>query len=172
VLLGKVGGGASDYGLRIWDQTGQLMWDLTGGAQTAGINTAAVITPKISTNAVTEALLYSNGGSVVTSTSPQEMARVTIPRLEAGDQVLLVGKCDGAIVSPNSMQLSLCENGVGGGAFDSTVLAGQTIQSHLAVQTVYTAGTALDNKVFILEIFAASGSVVDNIQLAAMRRQR
>ena len=47
VLLGKLGPLTSSWGLQIFNAVGQLMWNLTDGAQTPGISDAAITAPKI-----------------------------------------------------------------------------------------------------------------------------
>jgi len=42
VQMGKLGAGLADWGMKIWNAAGALMWDFSSGAQTAGIAQGAV----------------------------------------------------------------------------------------------------------------------------------
>ena len=55
IWLGRLGGGGSEYGLMIWNNVGQLMWDFNSGASSLGIQDLAVTNAKIANAAITNA---------------------------------------------------------------------------------------------------------------------
>jgi hypothetical protein len=175
VVIGKVGAATTDYGLQIWSASGQLMWNFTDGAQTAGLAPASVITEKIITNAVTESVQYASGSTLTTTTLVTQIASVTIPTLEAGDDVWLHGCCEVSVVGGgSSVALDLVENGIGGTILQRAILNTNAtlLTTMLNVPTVYIAGGALSGKVFALVTTAVVGTVLENIRLIARRVKR
>ena len=55
IWLGRLGAGGSEYGLMIWNNVGQLMWDFNSGASSLGIQDLAVTNAKIANAAITNA---------------------------------------------------------------------------------------------------------------------
>ena len=127
IWLGRLGAGGSEYGLMIWNNVGQIMWDFNSGASSLGIQDLAVTnakianaaitrakigdlevdnakianltvgTGKITPNAVTGMLVFSSA-ALITTTISQELAGVIIfPELLGGDQVLLWASGTGSV---------------------------------------------------------------------------
>ncbi len=74
VVLGKLGGGSTDYGLLIRNAAGQDMWAFTSGATTRGITA----------NAVTESLTYTAATTVTTSATSGVAGRPGYGRCHGG----------------------------------------------------------------------------------------
>lgn len=161
VQLGKLGPGL--YGLMIWDDVGNPMWNFSNGAQTRGI----------APNAVTESLMYNSVGSIAVTTSETEIASRTFTQLNAGDQVLLTGTIT-ATVTGGRMRLRLREDSVGGPEMhqaDSTFVG----TSCLTVQGVFNVGSTITNKKFLLSIanvLTGDSVAAEFIMLTTLRRQR
>jgi hypothetical protein len=122
VWLGRTGLGVQDYGLMIFDNTGQVMWDLHGASElgiqdlavtsakirdaaitnakignlevdSAKIQNLTVGTGKIAPNAVSTSILFAGTGGGNTIGGFTEWGSVTFPDLAVGDVVWLVGTC-------------------------------------------------------------------------------
>ena len=55
IWLGRLGLGGSEFGMRIWNSNGDLMWDFNSGASSLGIQDLAVTSAKIGTAQITSA---------------------------------------------------------------------------------------------------------------------
>jgi hypothetical protein len=175
VVIGKVGSATTDYGLQIWSASGQLMWNFTDGAQTAGLAPSSVITEKIIVNAVTESVQFATGSTLTTTTLVTQVASVTIPTLLAGDDVWIHGCCEVSVVGGgSSVALDLLENGIGGTNLQRATLNTNAtlLTTMLNVPTVYIAGGTLSNKTFVLVTTAVVGTVIENVRLIARRVKR
>jgi predicted phage tail protein len=168
ILLGRIAGGSTDYGLQIWNAAGVLMWDFTSGAQTQGINAFAVTT----------SLTFVANGNILTSLSEIEVATLTFPSLDNNDQVWLVGvvtavTSDGA----DTLSLRIREDSLSGAIVHDALF--QHVgggRGSVTVQGVMTAvGSGIVNKVFKLSIVNVSSSAnvsCINRSFVAFRRRR
>jgi hypothetical protein len=186
VQLGRVGGGATDYGLRVFSPTGALMWDLTSGVVPAGITpsavtppaiaTAAVETIKVATNAISESLAYASSSTLTITTTETEAASVTFASLDAGDQVWLVATATGHVLAGDIMNLRIRENTTSGTelAF-AAVVGGAGWDAPVVLQAVYTVGSALTSKKFVFSFLRTGGTnqvALDAIKFTGLRRRR
>ena len=173
VFLGRVG---ANYGLQVFGPAGQLMWDFTDGARTAGIAPAAVTTPKITPNAVTASILYGVGGEVITSTAEIVAATITWPLLEAGDALLLLATAIGNVAA-NQLTVRLRHDGVSGTVITVVHLnlgaAGG--KAPVAIHALYGVPAIISNKTFVVTIqeTTSTGTVsVQDMSFSIIRFQR
>jgi hypothetical protein len=60
VVMGRLGNLTNEWGLRLFNNLGQVMWNFTDGAQTPGIANAAITTAKIAAGQITAELLIAD----------------------------------------------------------------------------------------------------------------
>jgi predicted phage tail protein len=167
ILLGRIAGGSTDYGLQIWNAAGVLMWDFTSGAQTQGINAFAVTT----------SLTFIANGNLVTGLSEIEVATLTFPSLDNNDQVWLVGVVTAVTSEGDTLSLRIREDSLSGSILhDALFQHGGGGRGSVTVQAVMTAvGTGIVNKVFklsIVNVSSAANVSCINRSFVAFRRRR
>lgn len=176
--MGKLGPGAAEYGMYIWNATGDLMWDFNSGVGPTGIQDNGVPTPKVQPDAITESLQFSTVTTMTATVAEVSVAGITFPTLLAGDQVLLWASGSGsARTSPgsNSLAIRIREDvGVSGTELGYALL-GNDIEAPVVALAVYTASTTLVNKHFVLTMENTTGT--DNVQMhhskiVGLRRKR
>jgi hypothetical protein len=162
IMLGHQG--SNVYGLRIWNNLGQLMYDFTTGATTVGI------TP----NAVTESVQHDAVGNLAVTSAETVVATITFPQLAAGDEVLLFGKVSGTVLGTGTLRVRLREDSAFGGEWD-WVQCTAAIAIGQSVQAVYPVGTPMFNKAFVLTIQNTAGGdtvAAESRKLVGLRRKR
>jgi predicted phage tail protein len=175
VLMGNLTqAGFPDYGLLIYNAAGQLMWRFDSGVQTAGIAPAAVTTPSVAVNAVTEVIrVTSNPGS--TTNTEVTHAAILFPSLEAGDQLWFVFKGLGQLsVTTDRMQIMLKEDSQLGPIWDITIFGG-VLEGSIMLQMVYNVPTNMTNKLFVVSYFGTASTnevTLNNSTFVGMRRRR
>lgn len=184
VQLGKLGPGAAEYGLRIWNAIGELMWDFNSGVRTPGITPAAVTTTTVFVNAITEAITFSSpAGITLTPGTQVSVALLTIPVMHPGDQVWIIFKALCSIQDSGvTVAIFLREDGATGGIVDLTYAGtgstpgGPGTNSTMMVQTVFTANGELTNKRFAVTAeqtgVPTTAATLTWLQFIALRRQR
>jgi hypothetical protein len=151
------------------------MWDFNSGAQTPGIATAAVATHTVATNAITESITFSSPAAItLTPGSQVQVALLTIPSLQPGDQVWVVFKAVCSLNDPlvATVVTFLREDSTGGPIVDE---AFNVTMGSVMLQTVFTAGSAITNKRFVVsaeQVGASTVGFLSWIQFFALRRQR
>jgi hypothetical protein len=104
VLLGRVGSGVQDYGLRIWDASGTLQWDFTG-VRTAGITPGNVTTPTVAGYAITKTATMVAPGQVTTDNTLTSGGAIAIGPLASEDRVHIIMKVNGQNIGSTAAQL-------------------------------------------------------------------
>jgi hypothetical protein len=179
VALGRLGPAPSQYGLRIWDQFGQLVWDFNGlppdSVTTPIIAPAAVTTTRVETFAITSSLSFTSVATLNTTGAEAAAATLTFPSLDAGDDIWLMGVVVGQTTAGgDTLRLNLRHDSVSG-----TGIAGVDFisagKAPLTVQGVVTMPSAATSKTFVLSFLnATSGATVAvyNVYFVAFRRRR
>jgi predicted phage tail protein len=140
VQMGQVS--PNNYGLVVWDAQGQEMWNLSSGAQTRGIGL----------NAVTEGLLWRSDGFVNAVVAETQVGSLGYGLLNAGDQVWLSATLTGSLsVAGPLLTVRLREDGLGGNVLH-TSFASFAGYNCMTVQAVFTAGSTLAPKYFVVTI--------------------
>ena len=161
VMLGKLPpGGSTDYGLRIWNAAGDVMWDLTSGASTLGIQP----------HAVTESIAFTTLGNVVVSASETAIASITFPFLNPGDDVWIMGMSTAGGVTGDRMQLRLRLQTLSGPLLATAIVSGP-IEVPVNIQYVYQATGGPTTFIYSIVSLAGGGGVTQS-NLTCFRRQR
>jgi len=157
-MFGKLGTGANDYGLQIWNPAGQLMWDFNGGATSNGLNNNAVTTPKIIANAVTQSVTLVAPGQVTTGSSLGSGGAVAVGACLAGDRLWLLFKALGQNIGNTAAQLeATLSDFEGATTLDVTYLKDAGMGS-IVLQYVWTAPADIAGRTFTCQFRNIAGT--------------
>jgi len=179
VWLGRINASPTGYSIQIYRPDGTLMWSPETGAQTAGIAPAAVITPTIQANAVTNSVAYTDIVGLSVTVSETALASLVFA-LNEGDQVWVTLTATVSVAtSSDACELRIRENSAASGSPE--LAYGQTTgpgRFTMVCQGVYTApsGFSGTTKAFV-GTFKNGGPDVnsigaDHIKMVGFRRQR
>lgn len=173
IELGKVGAGVSDYGLRIYNSSGQLMWNFTDGAQTQGI----------APHAVSDALSFSDLIGVTATNLETSATAAAIGPIQPGDQIWVSFKSVGnTIYGDAGILVNLREDDAFGQIFDTAAISVGTTPDiagqwyvPAVVQAVWTATVALPFKAFAVtfrNFLTVNPVALNNLKMVLLLRRR
>jgi len=175
-MFGQLGSGVTDYGLRIWNQLDQLMWDFSG-AQTPGIAASAVTTPKVAVGAISQNITYYSSLQITTGSAETSAGALATGAINAGDRLWVVFKSVGQNLGSTAAQVEAIlyvNDGSTNIAYDVAYLKDSGL-GQIVMQTVWTASTNLSSITFHVGFRNALGSELvgmTNINFVVVRFQR
>ena len=138
MVLGRLGDLGEQYGMQIWNASGQLMWNFTDGATVNGIADNAISAQKIRASTITASHLRTDTAVITNSI---QIANALIGYAHIQDAAIITAKIQDAAIT--SAKIGLNQIGTGhyqdGSIASAKIALNQILTSHIADAQITTA---------------------------------